>query len=355
MSLQKLDKKRIALLVSISNFETWWAYYSMSSGNAFQREVKEHAKQLLKNIYELSKLDPGIIDKDTIQYEEVKTGFSIKDTLAGLEDWAEGDAQVPFKTFMQSKLFFTFLLFAQRLYLSKQLGLTVPPTLVFSFDEFIHSERYLRWAPHLPRSSMYWYDVDFDESKLSKSQNIVVYGDIRRSQDLMIYTVGHEVFEQMMIRFFDTTRDLLSKNYGIFDKFTGDGFLAYFNEYICKFGNKNFTDCFVDFTKQYIEKNLSLFAEWKGHVRKLPDTEIMVSLGADLGNVYYGDRSGHLVCMGDAIVWAERMCSAAPSGEIYINNLLANAIESREDIRLSPVSGVTKQGERFKASKIEFI
>jgi hypothetical protein len=108
MSLQKLDKKRIALLVSISNFETWWAYYSMSSGNAFQREVKEHAKQLLKNIYELSKLDPGIIDKDTIQYEEVKTGFSIKDTLAGLEDWAEGDAQVPFKTFMQSKLFFTF-------------------------------------------------------------------------------------------------------------------------------------------------------------------------------------------------------------------------------------------------------
>jgi len=355
MSLQKLDKKRIALLVSISNFETWWAYYSMSSGNAFQQEVKEHAKHLLKNIHELSKLDPGIIDKDTINYTEVKTGFSIQDTLSGLKDWAEGNAQVPFETFMQSKLLFTFLLFLQRLYLSKQLGLTVPTTTVFSSEEFTHSERYIQWAPHLPTSSMYWYVEEFNESKLSKSQTIVVFGDIRRSQDLMTYTVDHKFFEQMMIRFFDTTRDLLGKNYGIFDKFTGDGFLAYFNDYICKSKNKDFIDCFLDFAKEYIEANLSLFAEWKKHVRKLPDTEIMVSLGADLGKVYFGHLSGHLICMGDAIVWAERMCSASPAGEIYINNLLANAIESRKDVRLSPVPGATKLGEEFKASKIEFI
>jgi len=355
MALQKLGKKRMTLLVSISTFETYWAYYSMSSGNTYQQEVKESAKYLLKNIYELSKLDPGIIDKDTIKYQEVKTGFSIQDTLSGLKDWAEGNAQVPFTTFMQSKLFFTFLFFAQRLYLSKKLGLTVPRTLVFSLEEFAHAERYRRWEPHLPTASMYWYDSNFDEKKLSESQTIVVYGDIRRSQDLMTYTVDYKRFEQMMIRFFDTTRNLLNKNYGIFDKFTGDGFLAYFNEYICKSQNKNFTDCFLDFAKQYIEANLSLFTEWKKHVRKLPDKEIMVSLGADLGIVYYGDLSGHLVCIGDTIVWAERMCSASSAGEIYVNNLLANAIDSREDIKLSPVSGVTKSGESFKASKIKFI
>ena len=355
MALQTLDKKRMDLLVSISTFETWWAYYSMTSGNAFQKEVKERGKHLLKSIYELSKLDPGIIDKDTIKYEEVKTGFTIQDTLSGLKDWAEGNAQVPFGTFMQSKVFFAFFLFALRLYLSEKLGLTVPRTLLFSFDEFSHSERYLRWSPHLPVSSMYWYSEDFDESKLSESQTVVVYGDIRRSQDLMTYTVDHKLFEQMMIRFFDTTRDLINKNYGIFDKFTGDGFLAHFNEYICKSQNKNFLDRFLDFAKQYIEANLSLFAEWKRYVRKLPDTEIMVSLGADLGIVHYGNLSGHLVCIGDAVVWAERMCSASSAGEIYVNNLLADAIESRKDIRLSPVSGATKLGEIFKASKIEFI
>lgn len=355
MALRKLDKKRIALLVSISDFETYWAYYSMSSGNAFQQEVKQYANYLLDNIYELAKLDPGIIDADTITFQQVKGNFSVQDTLSGLKDWAAGDAQVPFGTFMQSKVFFTFLLYALRLYLSEKLGLTANTTLLLSFDEFIHAERFQRWEPHLPRANMYWYDQEFDESKLSESQTVVVYGDIRRSQDLMTYTVDHKRFEQMIIRFFHTTRNLLSKNYGIFDKFTGDGFLAYFNEYICKSKNKDFKDCFLDFTKQYIEANLPLFSEWKRYIRRLPDTEIMVSLGADLGIVYYGDLSGHLVCIGDAIVWAERMCSAASAGEIYVNNLLANAIESRKDIRLSPVLGVTKLGDRFKASKIEFI
>ncbi len=355
MALQNLDEKRITLLVSISNFETCWAYYSMSSGNAFQKEVKASAKYLIENIYVLSKLDPGIINKDTIHYNEVKTGFSIQDTLSALNDWAEGDSTVPFTTFMQSKLFFAFLLAAQKAYLSRSLGLTFPETLVISFDEFIHSERYQRWQPHLPGASMYWYDTSFDEKKLSESQTIVVYGDIRRSQDLMTYTLDSQLFEEMMIKFFDTTRTLLDKNLGIFDKFTGDGFLAYFNEHLCTSQNKNFIDCFLDFSKQFIEANLSLFTEWKKHVRKLPDQEIMVSLGADLGIIYFGDRSGHLVCIGDTIVWAERMCSASSAGEVCVNNLLATAIDSRKDIKLSPMSGITKSGESFRASIIEFI
>ncbi len=355
MAFQQLDEKRVTLLLSISSFETYWAYYSMSSGTAFQQEVKDSAKYLLKNIDELSKLEPGIIDKNTIKYNEVKTGLSIQDTLLGLKDWAEGNSQVPFATFMQSKVFFTFLFFAQSIYLSVKMGLPVPSRLNFSFDEFVHSERYRRWQPHLPGASMYWYSNNFDEKKLSESQTIVVFGDIRRSQDLMTYTVDHKFYEQMMIRFFDTTRKLLDENLGIFDKFTGDGFLAYFNEYICTSQNKNFTDCFLDFSKQYIEANLPLFTEWKRHVRKLPDKEIMVSLGADLGIVYFGDLSGHLVCIGDTIVWAERMCSASSAGEIYVNNLLANAIDSRKDIKLSPMSGVTKSGESFGASKIEFL
>ena len=355
MPFRALDKKRIALLLSISDFETWWAYYSMTSGNAFQQEVKQHAKQLLDSIHELSKLDPLIVDNDALNYRDAKTGFTIQDTLTGLRHWVNGSDKVPFKTFMRSKVFFAFLLSSQKVYLSKQLGLTMHPTLVFSFDEFLHSERYIRWEPHLPSPSMYWYSEDFDESKLSESQTIAVYGDIRRSQDLMTYTVDHKFFQDMMIRFFDITRDLLNKNYGIFDKFTGDGFLAYFNQYICESQHMDFLDCFLDFARQYIEANLSLFTQWKRHVRKLPDTEVMVSLGADLGTIYYGDLSGHLVCIGDAIVWAERMCSASSAGDIYVNNLLAHAIESRKDIRLSPVSGTTKLGEGFTASKVEFI
>ena len=342
----------MTLLVSILAFETYWAYYSMSSGNVYEREVKESAKYLLKNIYELAKLDPGIIDKETINYQEVKTGFSIQDTLKDLRDWAEGNAEVPFATFMQSKVFFTFLFFAQKLYLSENLELTVPRTLVFSTEEFDHAELYQRWQPHLPRASMYWYSDSFDVLKLSESQTIVIYGDIRRSQDLMIYTIGHERFEDMMIRFFESIRDLFDKNLGIFDKFTGDGFLGYFNEYLCRERGKDFVECFLKFSRQCLEITESLFNEWKRYVRKLPDQDIMLSMGADVGEIYFGDRHGHLVCIGDVIVWAQRMCSAAPASSIYVNNLLANLLAAREDIELLPITGNTKTGETFRASKL---
>ena len=36
----------------------------------------------------------------------------------------------------------------------------------------------------------------------------------------------------------------------------------------------------------------------------------------------------------NTIVWAERMCSASSAGEIYVNNLLANAIDFGKDIKL---------------------
>lgn len=352
--LEDLDEKRATALLSILSFENFWAYYSMSSGNVYKKEVKDSANHLFEKIRELAKIDKGILDKKDLNYTEAKTGFTVEETFEDLKKWAEGDTEVPFSTFMQSKVLLFFLLLSQKNYLCTHLGLNTPP-FVFSLEEFHHSERYQRWQPHLPVESMYWYDRNFDETKLSVSQTIVVYGDIRRSQDLMIYTVDYGRFENMLIRFFDTTRNLLDKHLGIFDKFTGDGFLAYFNEYMCKTQDKDFIECFLEFSKQFIEVNESLFIEWRKYVRKLPSEEIMVSLGADLGNIYFGDRSGHLVCIGDSIVWAERMCSAAPAGEIYINNLLANALVDREHIELTHIPGNTKSGESFLASKIRFV
>jgi len=351
-SSKQLHNKQMTLLVSILAFETYWAYYSMSNSIAYEKEVKDSAKFLLKNIDGLAKLDKGIVDKEALNYHEVKTGFSIEDTLKDLRDWAEGNAEVPFTTFMQSKVFLFFLFAAQKHYLAKHLGLSKFPPITFSSVEFEHTELYQRWQPHLPRASMYWYSDSFDVLKLSESQTIVIYGDIRRSQDLMIYTIGHKRFEDMMIRFFESIRDLFDKNLGIFDKFTGDGFLGYFNEYLCRERRKDFVECFLKFSRQCLEITESLFNEWKRYVRKLPDQDIMLSMGADVGEIYFGDRHGHLVCIGDVIVWAQRMCSAAPASSIYVNNLLANLLADREDIELLPITGSTKTGETFRASKL---
>ena len=238
------------------------------------------------------------------------------------------------------------------MYLLKRLGIKSPPPIAWEVMEFVHSERYLRWQPHLPSESIYEYDKTLDISRLSTSRTIVVYSDIRRSQDLMIYTIGQDRFEEMMVRFFNSVRNIFDQSTGIFDKFTGDGFLGYFNEYLCSEHRKNFVECFITFAKQCMEFSESLFLEWKKHMRKLPDKNIMLSIGADLGEIYFGDQRGHLVCIGDAIVWAQRMCSAAPAGAIYTNNLLANLLLDREGIELLPITGNTKTGETFLASEL---
>jgi len=353
LSNSQLKTKRTNLLVSVLVFETYWAYYSMSSGNVYVNETKKAANSLISSIEEMASLDKEI---STIKSKISKGDIAVIEKILGeIKKWAKQRKRTFFEPLMQSKVMLWFYFAAMKVYLIKKIGLETFPPIALSTEEFEHTEKYLIWQPHLPRETMYWYERSIDIPKISSAETIVVYGDIRRSQDLMIYTIGNERFEEMMLRFFDEIRDMFSKNLGIFDKFTGDGFLGYFNEYLSKERGKNFTDCFLGFSKECIEMSKSLFAEWKKHVRKLPAEDIMLAVGADVGKIYFGNRHGHLICIGDAIVWAQRMCSEAPASKIYVNNMLANILNGREGIRLLPVKGKTKIGESFLASELTFI
>jgi class 3 adenylate cyclase len=351
---KQLREKELTLFVSILAFETYWAYYSMSSGKVYMKETKEAAKNLLDSLDDLAKSDNGILDYG--KYKISKTDAAvIENILHKLREWVDGALESPYYPLIQSKVMLWLLFTQQKVYLAKHLGLQSLPLIALSSDEFLHTERYLRWQPHLPKESMWEYDQTLDIPKFATSQTIAVYGDIRRSQDLMIYTIVSERFEDMMIKFFESVRDLFDKNLGIFDKFTGDGFLGYFNEYLCSTRGKDFVECFLKFSRQCTEFCEPLFDEWKKYVRKLPDQDIMLSMGADVGEIYFGDRHGHLVYIGDAIVWAQRMCSAAPASTIYVNNLLANLLANKNHIKLLPVKGKTKTGETFQASKLRLL
>lgn len=350
LSDSQLNMKRTNLLVSILAFETYWAYYSMSSGKVYVDETKKAANNLISSIEEMASLDKEI---STIRSKIGKGDITVIERILGeIKKWAKKRKRTFFEPLMQSKVMLWFYFAEMKGYLIKKIGLETFPPIVLSTEEFEHTEKYLRWQPHLPRVSMYWYDKDIDISKLSTTDTIVVYGDIRRSQDLMIYTIGYERFEKMMIRFFDSVRAIFDKNLGIFDKFTGDGFLGYFNEYLSNERGKDFIDCFLKFSKECMEMSKSLFDEWKKYVRKLPAQDIMLSIGADLGKIYFGDRHGHLICIGDAIVWSQRMCTEAPASSIYVNNLLANLLYGKEGVKLSPIRGKTKTGEDFLASEL---
>lgn len=349
----QLKMKRIDLLISILAFETCWAYYSMSSGNIYQDDTKKAAINLFEKLEKLREIDKGLYSfkRRTMGESDFRIAEKI---LEEINEWAKGNTIKPYNPIMQSKVMLWTYFVNLKAHLVRRVGLDYYPWMSLALSEFQHTEKYLRWQPYLPKESMYWYDRELDISKLSNTDTIVVYGDIRRSQDLMIYTIGNERFEEMMIKFFETTRMLFNKYTGIFDKFTGDGFLGYFNAYICNEKGKDFVDCFLGFIKECIEVNKSLFDEWKKHVRKLPAQDIMLSLGADLGNIYFGDRHGHLVCIGDAIVWAQRMCSEAPASAIYVNNLLKNLLSGKKEVLLIPVEGKTKTGESFLASELKY-
>jgi class 3 adenylate cyclase len=278
----------------------------------------------------------------------------INEIFDKLKEWVTDKLDF-YQPLMQSRVMLFYLLTEQKAYLAEKLGLTWFPPVSLSSQEFEYTQHYLRWYPHLPHRIMWEYDQTLDISSFGTSQTVVVYGDIRRSQDLMTYTIGPNRFEEMMIRFLESVRSLFNNNLGIFDKFTGDGFLGYFNEYLCGKQGEDFLECFIRFSKQCMETCCSLFNDWKKWVRKLPEEDIMLSIGADVGQIHFGDRHGHLVCIGDAIVWAQRMCAAAPAGTIYINNMLANLMKDKKGIEFSPVAGKTKTGESFLASIIRFI
>lgn len=348
---KQLYEKQLNLLLSILSFETYWAYFSMSSGNVYMNETKAAARQLIDNLEELHKFDRNILNPRKVISKGDKRVIS--EILDKLRKWSTGKLDF-FQPLMQSRVMLWYLFAEQKGYLAKKLGLTWFPPIALATQEFEYTQRYLRWYPHLPRSSMWEYDQILDISRFGATQTVVVYGDIRRSQDLMIYTIGPKRFEEMIITFFESVRKLFDDNLGIFDKFTGDGFLGYFNDYLCGLQGKDYLDCFIRFSKQCMETSYSLFNDWKKWLRKLPAEDVMLSIGADVGQIHFGDQYGHLVCVGDAIVWAQRMCAAAPAGTVYTNNILANLLNEKKGIEMSPVAGKTKTGESFLASRIQF-
>ncbi len=347
---EKMKMKMTNLLVSILVFESYWAYYSMSSGNVYIDATKKATKNLCSCIEELTNLDE---DLKTVT-SKIGTGdiAVIEKILIDIKKWARKRKGTVFEPTIQSKVMLWYYFAELKGYLIGKIGLETFPPITLSSEEFEHTEKYLKWQPHLPKESMYWYEKGIDISRISNADTIVVFGDIRKSQDLMTYTVGCEYFEEMMFRFIDEIREAFNKNCGVFDKFTGDGFLGYFNEHLSKERRKDFCDCFLKFSKECMELSKPLFAEWKKHVRKLPSEDIMLAMGADIGKIYFGEKHGHLICIGDAIVWAQRMCEQAPASAVYVNNMLANLLAGKEGVSLLPIVGKTKAGESFMASEL---
>ncbi len=197
--------------------------------------------ELLVALDDISKFDRRFGD-------HVQMGFfeegELTEFMSRLQAWVAGDEPASHGTFIESRVMLNDYFKRVKELVSKSLGIPVYTDKMQIGKEFEYNEGAIRWKGYLPQIVKLWDKLDTIFETASGSETIVVIGDIRRSQDLMTFAPNPQVFADYMGRFIHESRRIISENYGVFDKFTGDGFIAYFNETICKEFDVDYTECF---------------------------------------------------------------------------------------------------------------
>lgn len=168
----------------------------------------------------------------------------------------------------------------------------------------------------------------FNDSDLHdkfKSQNTykmyVVSMDIRRSTELMLKASSEKEYERFITSLTEKLTTIVKANDGIFDKFTGDGILAFFPHFFTGsgFGLQALItahDCVKAFSEHYIQHHSSF------------DTVLMdvgLGIGIDYGDAYIVNMNGSYTVIGKPVVYACRY-SSAKAGDILLNQGAKNTL-----------------------------
>ncbi len=168
-------------------------------------------------------------------------------------------------------------------------------------------------------------------------QMFVMAADIRESTLLMKEAVRFEQFAKIMDKFVSAVRSGIGTPGGWFDKFTGDGFLAYWiapstpkEEYQRRFveaaGNLAHTahELIELFHRRVLE-------DFRRNSRNLSDG-VGLAIGLDAGPGFLVEIAGELTLVGPPVVGAVRMVNAASrSQEIFANVYLGEHLHDEQD------------------------
>jgi class 3 adenylate cyclase len=168
-------------------------------------------------------------------------------------------------------------------------------------------------------------------------QMFVMAADIRESTMLMKEAVRFELLARIMDKFMSAVRRGIGTPGGWFDKFTGDGFLAYWivppapqEEYQRRFveaaGNIAHT------AHELIELfHNRVFEDFRRNSRNLSDG-VGLSIGLDAGPGFLVQIAGELTVVGPPVVGAVRMVtSAANPQEILANVYLGEHLHDEQE------------------------
>jgi len=164
----------------------------------------------------------------------------------------------------------------------------------------------------------------------NESQNAILSIDTRRSTDLMLNANSSDDFALFITGLCEGLKQIVISNFGVFDKFTGDGILAYFPLFYS--GEDAVYKCCItsqlchNFFDDYYKKNRSKF--------KI-NLKTGLGIGIDYGAAKLVRINYEPTIVGVPVVYACRL-SNAPSGHTYINQSAYQIVKDKE-IKLNEI------------------
>lgn len=364
MSKQKISKKALNdkytnLALLIMGFVVEWQRYYFSDGHiSYRTQIKKSAATLVSFMKDTYEIDTNIYNAD-VSSRRVQDGNGFVDgdnsdenIINALDVWSKNEDVFPFfhekNDLGLTNAIFQLFYMRKLIYLLGKLNLEKFPSLSMSNMEGTLHTDFIKWNGHINYRVLEIVNESFLKT-MSDSDSIVIVADIRHSQDLMTYSPSPDLYEHYILKLSEQAQKIIKEEYGIFDRFTGDGFICYFNRYVSEKFGLDYYDSAITVCRKIREVAFSIISEWVSKIRKVPSEPIGLSIGIDTGKVSYSEKNGNLYAIGDACVWATRMCTAGSSGDIVVNNIPYQHLLATSALSFEEIAATTKDGEKFTA------
>ena len=151
--------------------------------------------------------------------------------------------------------------------------------------------------------------------------------DIRRSTELMLKARTPKLFAEFIVGLTRILRDIVLANHGIFDKFTGDGILAFFPTFYAG------PDAGLWLLKAAAEAHAAFAMHYERHRHCFSTVllDVGIGIGVDYGPAQIVQMGAEFTVVGQPVVYACRMAGARP-GETLVNQPAYECLQAHHSV-----------------------
>jgi class 3 adenylate cyclase len=159
---------------------------------------------------------------------------------------------------------------------------------------------------------------------LSECEAFVMSVDIRRSTELMLKARSPELFAQFITTLCKDLEEVIKANYGVFDKFTGDGVMAFFPMFFSGEDAAYNVIATADESHRIFQRR---YREFRSSFTSVLN-DVGLGIGIDFGPTHLVQMAGGLTVVGASVVYACRM-AGGPAGKTLLNQPAYEKVSSQ--------------------------